>query len=72
MNKPKPKFKGSYSAHLTRIQNEVKERRKDMDNERDSGSNPRTHGPRERKEADKANGMDREFSCIKMLKHRTK
>ena len=43
-----------------------------MDNKRDSGSNLRTHGPRERKEADKANGMDREFSCIKMLKHRTK
>ena len=51
---------------------EEKERRKGMDNERDSGSNPKTHGPRERKEADKANGMDRKFSCIKMLKHRTK
>ena len=43
-----------------------------MDNERYSGSNPKTQETRERKEADKANGMDREFSCIKMLKHRTK
>ena len=43
-----------------------------MDNEWDSGSNPKTHRPRERKEADKANGMDTEFSCIQMLKDWTK
>ena len=33
------------------------ERKEDMDNEADSGRNPKTHGTRESKEAGKANGM---------------
>ena len=34
-----------------------KERIEDMDNEADSGRNPKTHGTRESKEAEKANGV---------------
>ena len=60
-----------YSVHLTKNPDEEKERRKGMDNERNSGSNPKTQETRERKEADKANGLDRKFSCIKLLKHIT-
>ena len=35
-----------------------KERKEDMDNEADSGRNPKTHGTRESKEAEKPNEME--------------
>ena len=43
----------------TLLESRMKEResKEDMENEADSGRNPKTHGTRESKEAEKANGM---------------